>query len=125
MVSVTLITQDFYPLKGGIASYLMQMYQKYFSDQKFQVIVPNSSETSSQKLPFRVIKTDFFPFDYDTEARREANDNIVHLLTQNRTDVVLIGYLRSHPEVGLMYKRINPRSRLAITTHAKEIFFED
>ena len=37
-MKIVLISQDFFPLKGGIAAYLMQVYEKYLADVDFEVI---------------------------------------------------------------------------------------
>ena len=125
--SVTLITQDFHPVKGGIAAYLMQIYRKYFAYEQFQVIVPNNigQATDYQSLPFSVYRTDFAPFEMDTTSRRQTNRTIVDILRQTDTDIVLIGYLRSHPEAGQDYKRLKPSAQIGIITHAKEAFIDD
>ena len=86
--SVTLITQDFHPMKGGIANYLMQIYRKYFANERFQVIVPNNigQVTDYQSLPFEVYRTDFFPFEHETPSRRQTNRTVVDILRQTNTD---------------------------------------
>lgn len=125
--SVTLITQDFHPMKGGIASYLMQIYRKYFASERFQVIVPNNigQVTDYQSLPFDVYRTDFFPFEHETPSRRQTNRTIVDVLRQTNTDIVLFGYLRSHPEAGRDYKKYKSSTRTGIITHAKEAFIDN
>ncbi len=125
--SVTLITQDFHPMKGGIATYLMQIYRKYFASERFQVIVPNNigQVTDYQSLPFDVYRTDFFPFEHETPPRRQTNRTIVDILRQTNTDIALFGYLRSHPEAGRDYKIYKPSVRTGIITHAKEVFIDN
>src|SRR3989344_4385460 len=124
---VTLITQDFHPMKGGIASYLMQIYRKYFVNERFQVIVPNNigQVTDYQSLPFEVYRTDFFPFEHETPSRRQTNRTVVDILRQTNTDIVLFGYLRSHPEAGRDYKKYKSSARTGIITHAKEAFIDN
>ena len=125
--SITLITQDFHPMKGGIARYLMQIYRKYFTSERFQVIVPNNigQVTDYQRLPFEVYRTDFFPFEHETSSRRQTNHTIIDILRQTNTDIVLFGYLRSHPEVGRDYKKYKSSVRLGIVTHGKEAFIDN
>jgi len=125
--SITLITQDFYPMRGGIASYLMQLYNKYFSNQKFQVIVAKSigQESDYSHLPFEVFRTDFSPFELNTSKRKQINQDMIEILHKTNTDIILFGYLRSHPEVGLLYKKYNPRSKFGIFVHAKEAFINN
>ncbi|MFA4887116.1 MAG: glycosyltransferase family 4 protein [Candidatus Nanoarchaeia archaeon] len=114
-------------MKGGIASYLMQIYRKYFANERFQVIVPNNigQATDYQSLPFEVYRTDFFPFEHETPSRRQTNRNIVDILRQTNTDIVLFGYLRSHPEAGRDYKKYKSSARTGIITHAKEAFIDN
>ena len=127
MKSVTLITQDFHPMKGGIANYLMQIYKKYFTSERFQVIVPNNIGQLSdyQSLPFDVYRTDFFPFEYETPSRRKTNRTIVEILRQTNTNIVLFGYLRSHPEAYREYKKYKPSARSGIISHGKEAFIDN
>lgn len=109
-------------MKGGIATYLMQMYRKYFASERFQVIIPNSlgQIADYENMPFEVYRTDFFPFEIETPSRRQTNSMIVDILRQTETDIVLFGYLRSHPEAGRDYKKHKPSARTGIITHAKE-----
>ncbi|MGV8162446.1 MAG: glycosyltransferase family 4 protein [Candidatus Nanoarchaeia archaeon] len=123
---ITLISQDFYPMKGGIASYLMQTYEKYFSNQNFEVIVPEKIGCDAEygDLPFKVYREEFYPFELGSENRKRANCRMLNILEKNESDIVLFGYLRSHPEIGELYKEINSKSKFGIFTHAKEVFFD-
>jgi glycosyltransferase involved in cell wall biosynthesis len=38
--------------------------------------------------------------------------------------LILFGYLRSHPEVGELYQKINPKCKYGIILHAKEAFLD-
>ncbi len=127
VISVTLIARNFYPLRGGITTYLMQFYKKYLSGQRFQVIVPNiiGSASDYEHLPFEVFRTDFYPYDFKTSRRDQSNNEILALLKKTHTDIILFGHLRSHPEIGLLYKDMNPHSRFGIITYGKEVFFDD
>lgn len=126
MKTITLITQDFHPIKGGIASYLMRIYQKYFSDQRFQAIVPRCIGTSSDysHLPFEVYRLEFEPFDLSSERRQKTNKAMLDILHSTHTDTVLFGYIRSHPEVGLIYKKQKPHSRFGVFMPGKEAFID-
>ncbi len=125
-MKIVLITQDFYPLTGGIASYLMQIYNKYFSKEDFEVIIPEFIDPhyKTDSLPFKVHRTNFTPFDLKNSRRDIANLNILNILKEIKPDVILFGYLRSHPEVGLLYKKINSSSKFGIFIHAKEAFID-
>ncbi len=123
---VALITQDFYPMKGGIASYLLQIYFRYFRKSNFEVILPKSfSKEDFSNFPFEVKFTEFTPFNFADKKREDCNKNILKILCSFQPDLVLFGYLRSHPETGLMYKKINPLSKFGIFTYGKEVFLKD
>ena len=63
-MNITLVTQDFYPMVGGIASYLSGIQRKYFSQTNFSVIVPEEigDQADYSHLPYPVYKKRFFPF---------------------------------------------------------------
>lgn len=121
---VALISQDFYPMRGGIARHLMQMRKKYFSKDQFSVIVPRAigRDEDYNELPFRTYRTTFNPFSID---RSEENDLIMRVLENVKPQVILFGYVRSHPEVGLQYREKHPRTKIGLVAHAKEIFIEN
>jgi phosphatidylinositol alpha-1,6-mannosyltransferase len=124
-MKVVLISQDFYPLKGGIAKYLLEVYKKYFSDIEFEVIIPNyiGPRSKLNKLPFRVYQTEFFPFDLGLRRKR-ANNHIIKILDKCKPDVILFGYLRSHPEVAEMYKKKIKSVKWGILMHGKEAIID-
>jgi phosphatidylinositol alpha-1,6-mannosyltransferase len=122
-LKVTLITQDFFPLKGGIATYLYSIWEKYLQKTDFNVIMPdNIIDDSVNKLPFKVSLSTFSPFNISDANRERCNEFLIKELTRISPDVVLFGYLRSHTEVGVRYKQINPKARYGIIMHAKEAF---
>ncbi len=124
---ICLITQDFYPIKGGIASYLLEVYKKYFSKVSFEVIVPESLGTKKQFefLPFKVHRTPFALFNIDDFERKRCNKKILSILESIKPDLLLFGYIRAHPEAGVMYKKLHPFSKIATFAHAKEIFIDN
>ncbi len=124
---ICLISQDFFPMSGGIASYLLGIYHKYFSDSDFNVIVPDSMADIEKlnNLPFKVYKANFSPFNFKDSKREESNKKIIDILDLIKPSVILFGYIRSHPEAGLTYRKLNPNTTIAIFTYAKEIFLDD
>lgn len=124
---IALITQDFYPMKGGIATYLLQVYYKYFRNTDFLVVLPNwvGKKKDYSKMPFKVVFTEFAPFNFSDKKRDNCNKNILSILSTFQPNLVLFGYLRSHPEVGLMYKKINSNSKFGIFTYGKEVFLDN
>ncbi len=124
---ICLITQSFYPQKGGISSYLMGVYNKYLQDVEFEVIVPKNIGTATEfnKLPFKVHPTDFSPFTINDSCRNTCNKEILSKLNEIKPDMILFGYIRSHIEVGIMYKKIHPEVRIALFAHAKEVFIDN
>ena len=122
---VSIITQDFYPMRGGIASYIMQIYTKYLSNAYVDIILPNQvgKGTAYDKFGFKVHTTKFNPF-VSQDERQNENKAILEILTQCNPDIILFGYLRSHPETGLMYKANHPECKIGILTHAKEIILD-
>ena len=123
---VVLITQDFYPMCGGIATYLEQIYLKYFQKTDFNVIVPDyiGKKKCYDACSFAVYQTKFSPFTLDVRRER-CNKQMLNILDALRPDILLFGYLRSHPEVGLFYKSKNPAVKVGIFMHAKEAFIND
>jgi len=124
-MKVILITQDFYPLTGGIATYLLQMYNNYFQRDDFSVVVPKkiSKDKDYKKLNFPVNRLVFSPFS-SFEERSKESKIILNLLKQENPDLVLFGYLRSHPEIAEEYKKYNPKCKWGIILHAKEAFLD-
>lgn len=124
-MKVILISQDFYPLTGGIATYLLQMYRNYFNRDNFSVIVPDdiSKEQAYKKFEFKVNRLKFSPFKSPAKRKKE-NKKILEIIKNEKPDLILFGYLRSHPEVGEEYKKINPNCKYAIILHAKEAFLD-
>jgi len=125
-LKITLITQDFHPMRGGIAAHLKQIYLKYFHETEFNVIVPDyiGKKEDYSSFPFKVYQAGFSPFTLDTQ-REKGNKQILDILDTLHPDILLFGYLRSHPEVGLIYKSKNPDSKFGIFTYAKEAFIDD
>lgn len=123
-MKVTLISQDFFPMKGGIARYLLGVYHKYFRQSQFEVLIPDSLTVEYQQLPFPVYPMPFKPFDFNNSARAAATAEIVEHLEKSCPDAVLIGYLRSHPEAALQYRTKHPDSKVVIFSHAKEVFLD-
>lgn len=113
-------------MKGGIASYLIQIYFKYFRNTDFLVVLPKwlSKETGYSNMPFKVIFTDFASFNFADKKRDDCNKKILKILSSFKPDIILFGYIRSHPEVSLMYKKINPSSKLGIFMYGKEAFID-
>ncbi|MEK6927923.1 MAG: glycosyltransferase family 4 protein [Nanoarchaeota archaeon] len=126
MIKVVLISQDFFPMNGGIARYLMQIYKKYLSETNFEAIIPIAliKDKSIAKLPFKVHGVDFKPFNINDKYREKANKQILCLVNKIKPDILLLGYLRSHPEIALIYKKFNPKSKFGIFIHAKEAFID-
>jgi phosphatidylinositol alpha-1,6-mannosyltransferase len=124
-MKVILISQDFYPLTGGIATYLLQVYENYFNREDFSVIVPKSisKEEDYKKFNFKVNRVKFSPFKSPIKRKKE-NMKILEILENEKPDLILFGYLRSHPEVGEAYKKINPKCKYGIILHAKEAFLD-
>jgi len=124
-MKVVLISQDFHPLTGGIATYLLQIYRSYFKKEEFAVIVPKniSKKEDYLKFNFPVYRVDFSPFASPEERKRE-NHGILEVLKKEKPDLILFGYLRSHPEVAEMYKKLNPKCKWGIVLHAKEAFLD-
>jgi phosphatidylinositol alpha-1,6-mannosyltransferase len=125
-LKVTLISQDFVPMKGGIASYLLGTYEKYLSQTEFEAIIPTEiyDKEVCERMPFSIFPTAFAPFEIGGAKRESCNRQMLARLNQTRPDVVLFGYLRSHPEVGIQYRELNPQSRFGIFTHAKELYLD-
>ena len=46
------------------------------------------------------------------------------MLKKIKPDIILFGYIRSHPEIGKIYKKYNPKSKYGIFIHAKEAFID-
>ena len=114
-------------MKGGIASYLLGVYKKYFSYADFEVIVPKNigAKEVFLDLPFKVNQVAFRPFDINNSIRDQCNLKIIEILRNIKPDVILFGYLRSHSETGELYKKINPKVFLGIFVHAKEAFINE
>lgn len=119
---VLLITQDFHPLKGGIARYLTQIKEQYFSKDKFKAIVPKTicnkkvNYTGIKKLVFHPFKT--------PSRRKESNKRLLNEIRNFNPDVILFGYLRSHPELIEEYKKIDPHVKAGVVLHGKEAFID-
>lgn len=126
-MKITLITQDFYPIEGGISSYLVGVYNKYLQTTKFDVIVPDNigKKKDFENLPFKVHQVKFAPFELNNNKRRDANYKILKILNRLKPDILLFGYLRSHPEIGVLYKTVNSGSRFGIFIHSKEAFLDN
>jgi phosphatidyl-myo-inositol dimannoside synthase len=122
-MKVILITQDFYPVVGGIATYLLQIYNEYFKKDDFSVIVPKkiSKIEKYKSFDFPVHKLDFLPFS-SFEERKKETQKILNLLIKEKPDLILFGYIRSHPEVAEMYTAINPNCKWGVILHAKEVY---
>ena len=123
-MKVLLISQDFWPLKGGISSYLTGIYEKYFSKTQFEAIIPLSIKPCVNSRKFKVHRMEFAPFELDTKKRRECNKEILKKVGEIKPDILLFGYLRSHPEIGEFYKKINSNSLFGIFLHGKEAFID-
>jgi glycosyltransferase involved in cell wall biosynthesis len=123
---VSIITQDFYPMHGGIASYIMQIYNKYLSNVNVNIIIPEDvgKGVDYSDFNFSVNTAKFNPF-VSHNDRLVENEEILKLLTLSKPDIILFGYLRSHPEVGLRYKVDHPECKLGILTHAKEVIIDE
>jgi len=90
---VLMISQDFYPLKGGIATYLLQIYKTYFSKEIFQVLtLKNMYQTHSNSFNFKIKKLNFFPFIFPTK-RKEKNKAFLNNLIDFKPDLILFGYI--------------------------------
>jgi glycosyltransferase involved in cell wall biosynthesis len=124
-MKILLISQDFYPLKGGIATYLMQIYENYFADDIFKAIIPRKISKRSKLINRNInIKTlEFFPFVIPSR-RKEKNKSFLDILKKFNPDIVLFGYIRSHTEVMDEYRKINPSVKWGVVLHAKEVFFD-
>ena len=121
---ILLISQDFYPLKGGIATYLMQIYKNYFANDNFKVVIPKGIvQNKKLKSKFEIERLNFSPFVSPTN-RKEKNKNFLEVLKRFSPDIVLFGYIRSHPEIMYEYKKINSCVKWGIVLHAKEVFFD-
>src|SRR3989344_2432501 len=121
---VLMISQDFYPLKGGIATYLLQIYKTYFSKEIFQVLtLKNMYKTHSNSFNFKIKKLNFFPFIFPTK-RKEKNKAFLNNLIDFKPDLILFGYIRSHPEIIEECKKLNPNVKYGVVLHAKEAFFD-
>ena len=122
---ILLISQDFYPLKGGIATYLIQIYENYFAKENFKAVIPKNivKNEKLEKVKFEIKKLDFFPF-IPPSKRKEKNQKFLDTLRKFNPDIVLFGYIRSHPEIMEEYKKINPCVKWGIVLHAKEAFFD-
>ncbi len=118
-----MITQDFLPLKGGIASYLYSIWEKYLQKTDFRVIIPEYIiDDTIKNLPFQIISSSFKPFNIADFEREKCNDSLMQKIKNIAPDILLFGYLRSHTELGIRYKQINPKSRYGLIMHAKEAF---
>ena len=124
-MKVLMISQDFWPLKGGISSYLMEVYKKYFSKTQFEAIIPLTIKENTKNRFFKVHKMEFAPFDFKNAKRRKCNRELLKKVREIAPDILLFGYLRSHPEIGEAYKKINRKSRFGIFLHGKEAFIEE
>jgi len=124
-MKVILISQDFYPLRGGIARYLLQIYENYFKESDFKAIVPKniSKKSDYNNFKFLVHRFVFTPFK-TFDKRKNENRKLLAFLEKEKPDLILFGYLRSHPEVAEEYKKINPNCKYGIILHAKEAFFD-
>jgi phosphatidylinositol alpha-1,6-mannosyltransferase len=124
-MKVILISQDFYPITGGIATYLLQIYRNYFNLEDFSVIVPEniSKREDYKKFNFKVDRVRFSPFESPTKRKKE-NKRLLGILKNEKPDLILFGYLRSHSEIGEAYKKINPKCKYGIVLHAKEAFLD-
>lgn len=122
---VVLISQDFYPMKGGIARHLLNLYKYYLKDTDFSAIIPIGigSANKLKKLPFKVYQTDFSPFKEESK-RKDENNKILSLLGRIKPDRIIFGYLRSHPETGIEYRKLNPKVKIGLIAHAKELFIK-
>lgn len=125
-MKVAIISQDFYPMKGGIASYLMSIHNKYFSKDEVLIIIPRNigKIKDYNNFKFEIFQTDFKPF-FSKDKRINESKIMIDKLKEFKPDLILFGYIRSHPEVSIEYKRnINPNVKIGIITHAKEVFFD-
>lgn len=125
-MKIVIISQDFYPMRGGIANYLLAVYNKYFSKDQFLAIIPDTIQYKSteQDLKFEIFRTKFEPFK-SFEDRSFENNNILNKLIEFKPDLILFGYIRSHPEVGIEYKKINSNCKIGLITHAKEVYLNE
>mgnify|MGYP001559767799 CR=1 FL=1 len=103
----------------------MGIYTKYFSDIEFEVIIPSFiAGKETKRLPFKIHQVDFYPFDMNNKKRNASNKRILKILKKSQPDIVLFGYLRSHPEVGLIHKKKYPLTKWGIFIHAKEAIID-
>ncbi len=124
-MKVLLISQDFYPLKGGIATYLMQIYKNYFSKEIFKVLISKDISKNSKlnKIDFEIKRLGFFSF-IPPSKRKKKNKDFLNYMKKFKPDIVLFGYIRAHPEIMEEYKKINPNVKYGVVLHAKEVFFD-
>ena len=60
----------------------------------------------------------------NNKKRNASNKRILKILKKSQPDIVLFGYLRSHPEVGLIHKKKYPLTKWGIFIHAKEAIID-
>lgn len=123
-MKVLLVSQDFYPMKGGIATYLIQIIKNYFSRDKPKVLIPNNitKRKNFPEIKFPIEKIKFEPF---VLPSKRSNKQFLKKLREFKPDLVLFGYIRSHPEIMREYKKINSSVKWGIVCHAKEIFLDE
>jgi phosphatidylinositol alpha-1,6-mannosyltransferase len=119
------ISQDFYPKIGGIARYLESFIEKYLSDFEVHVITPREicDGVDYSNKDYYIHSTDFSPFDFNNIQRRNSNEKITQILSNIDPCCIFLGYVRSHPEALLDYRKNNTLVKLFAISHAKEIFF--
>lgn len=119
------VSQDFYPKIGGIARYLDSFIEKYLFDFEVHVIAPREvcEATDYSNKDYYVHTANFSPFDFNTDQRRNSNEEIIRILSDIDPYCVFLGYIRSHPEALLNYRKKNSLVRIFAIAHAKEIFF--
>lgn len=125
-MKVVIISQDFYPKVGGIATHLDLFIERYLFDCEVHVILPyDFSSIDYSKKNYFPYFVNFFPFDFNSINRDLTNGVILSLLNDIHPDTIIFGYIRSHPEIGQFYKDKHPFVKLFLIAHAKEVFFNE
>lgn len=120
---VVLVTQDFYPRKGGIARYLMGICKKYLGATTLTVILDQQlgNPEDFAHLPCQVHLMPFALFDMG-EERSRVNAQLLAAILALEPDTLLFGYVRAHIEVALLVKEKRPATTVGLFTHAKEAY---